>query len=246
MVVRHGRVTDTSQPDLAALLRDILQQQTAMLQVQAESVRLQRVLVERLLGVSDPQDDSTVAGSIAPTDARDLTLTDLPMANASSGVPVPTLCAASEPPPGEAIFEQTPGSSPEKTESDLSFTPAPVEHNPVRSARYYQPRASPTARSIAPDELELLRRMQEMRESSDLILQFGPHKGATLAQVAMSNPEYIRQLMTKAKRPEVRAAAGRLVRALDAAAEHKPKTRGLTRRGRSPGSPENQRPVSYD
>src|ERR1051325_358719 len=56
MVVRqHGRVSETSQPDLAALLRDILQQQTAMLQVQAESVRLQRVLVERLLGVSSPE-----------------------------------------------------------------------------------------------------------------------------------------------------------------------------------------------
>jgi hypothetical protein len=52
MVVRHGRVSETSQQDLAALLHDILQQQTAMLQVQAENVRLQRVLVERLLGGS--------------------------------------------------------------------------------------------------------------------------------------------------------------------------------------------------
>jgi hypothetical protein len=48
----------------------------------------------------------------------------------------------------------------------------------------------------------------------------------------MSNPEYIRQLMRGAQRPEVRAAAGRLVQALDAAAEHKPKTRSVTRRGR--------------
>ena len=77
-----------------------------------------------------------------------------------------------------------------------------------------------------------MRRLQEMRDASDLILQFGPYKGSTLAQVAMSNPEYIRQLMRGAQRPEVRAAAGRLVQALDAAAEHKPKTRNSARRGR--------------
>ncbi len=77
-----------------------------------------------------------------------------------------------------------------------------------------------------------MRRLQEMRESSDLILQFGPYKGSTLAQVAISNPEYIRQLMRSAQRPEVRAATGRLVQALDAAAEHRPKPRGSARRGR--------------
>jgi hypothetical protein len=77
-----------------------------------------------------------------------------------------------------------------------------------------------------------MRRLQEMRGSSNLILQFGPYKGSTLAQVALSNPEYIRQLMRRAQRPEVRAAAGRLVQALDAAAEHKPKTRSSGRRGR--------------
>ncbi|MBV9546591.1 MAG: hypothetical protein JOY61_19650 [Chloroflexi bacterium] len=78
----------------------------------------------------------------------------------------------------------------------------------------------------------MMRRLQEMRDASDLILQFGPHKGSTLAQVAMADPDYIRQLMRGAQRPEVRAAASRLVRALDAAAEHKPKTRSSARRGR--------------
>jgi hypothetical protein len=62
----------------------------------------------------------------------------------------------------------------------------------------------------------------------------GVYKGTTLAQVAMNHPEYVRQLMTRAQRPEVRAAAGRLVEALEAAAEHKRKpTRGASRRGRS-------------
>jgi hypothetical protein len=66
-----------------------------------------------------------------------------------------------------------------------------------------------------------------------VILQFGTHRGCTLAQIAMSDRDYIRQLMRGAQRPEVRAAAGRLVQALDAAAEHKPKTRSSARRGRS-------------
>jgi hypothetical protein len=48
----------------------------------------------------------------------------------------------------------------------------------------------------------------------------------------MSTPECIRQLLTRAQLPEVRAAAGRLVRALDAAGEHKLKPRGVTRRSR--------------
>ena len=79
-----------------------------------------------------------------------------------------------------------------------------------------------------------MRRLQEMRDAGDLILQFGPYKGTTLAQVAMHHPEYIRQLVTQAQRPEVRAAARRLVDALDAAAEHKQTTtRGAARGGRS-------------
>ena len=56
-----------------------------------------------------------------------------------------------------------------------------------------------------------MRRLQEMRVASDFILQFGKDRGSTLAHGAMSNPEYIRQLMRGAQRPEVRAAAGRLV-----------------------------------
>jgi hypothetical protein len=113
--------------------------------------------------------------------------------------------------------------------------PSPADQNAARGARYYQPRPSPAAKTVKPEDLELMRRLHEMRDASDLILQFGPYKGTTLAQVAMSHPEYVRQLMIRAQRPEVRAAAGRLVEAMDAAAEHKRKTgRGASRRGRSP------------
>jgi hypothetical protein len=76
--------------------------------------------------------------------------------------------------------------------------------------------------------------MHEMRGVSDLILQFGPHKGSPLAQVAMHDPDYVRQLVVRAQRPEVRTAAGRLVEALDDAAAHKPRAaRGAGRRSRS-------------
>jgi hypothetical protein len=79
-----------------------------------------------------------------------------------------------------------------------------------------------------------MRRLHEMRDASSLLLQFGPHKGETLAQVAMNDPDYVRQLVIRAQRPEVRAAAGRLVDALDAAVAHKPRnTRGPGRRTRS-------------
>jgi hypothetical protein len=62
----------------------------------------------------------------------------------------------------------------------------------------------------------------------------GPYKGTTLAQVALNDSEYVRQLVTRAQRPDVRAAAGRVVQALDAAAEHKRSTmRGAARRRRS-------------
>jgi hypothetical protein len=82
--------------------------------------------------------------------------------------------------------------------------------------------------------LELMRRLQEVRGAGDLILQFGPYKGTTLAQVALNQPEYVRQLVTRAQRPDVRTAAARVVEALDAAAEHKRRTtRGAADRRRS-------------
>jgi hypothetical protein len=109
--------------------------------------------------------------------------------------------------------------------------PAADVLNSARGARYYQRPPESIAKVVKPEELELLRRLQEMREASDLILQFGPYKGTTLAQVAVHHPEYVRQLVTGAQRPDVRAAAGRLVEALDAAADHKRRTpRGARRR----------------
>src|SRR5690242_14967669 len=126
MVVRqHGRVSETSQPDLAALLRDILQQQTAMLQVQAESVRLQRVLVERLLCVSRPPSEAVEGVSMAP-----------------ASVPAMPTETRDQPRIGSTV-ERAAGATPAESESGLPFAPAALDRDPTRGARYYQPRPSP-------------------------------------------------------------------------------------------------------
>jgi len=44
-----------------------------------------------------------------------------------------------------------------------------------------------------------------------LVLNFGEHRGATLAEVARSDPDYLCWLAAKAKRSDVRAAARRLL-----------------------------------
>jgi hypothetical protein len=235
-VVRDGRVTDTGPTDLAGLLQAMVQQQAAMLQVQAESLRLQRVLVERLLRTPTDQLDADEHGrgteplswtepAIAPT------VSDAP--EPPSSISTPDRRAISQ--PEEMAAESSPrAASMQLAVDEPTHMPSPGDQNAARGARYYQPRPSPAAKIVTPEELELVRQLQQMRDAGDLILQFGPYKGTTLAQVAMNHPEYVRQLMTRAQRPEVRAAASRLVEALDAAAEHKRRTtRGANRRGRS-------------
>jgi hypothetical protein len=87
---------------------------------------------------------------------------------------------------------------------------------------------------VQPQDLELMRRLREMPEASGLILQFGPHKDEKLGQVAMIDPDYIRQLVIRAQRPEVRAAAARLTQAIDAAVDHKRRaSRSTAKRSRA-------------
>ena len=100
------------------------------------------------------------------------------------------------------------------------------------SRRDYQPASvAPSPTPAWQQDLELMRRLREIGDASSLTLQFGPHKGATLAEVAMHDPAYVRGLVNRAQRPEVREAAGRLVSALEAAAEHMPRApRGANRK----------------
>ena len=65
-------------------------------------------------------------------------------------------------------------------------------------------------------ELYRLSRLRDVGDVAQLVLQFGEYRGATLFQVAQSDPEYLRSLALTAQRPQVRAAAMQLVRALEA------------------------------
>ena len=59
-------------------------------------------------------------------------------------------------------------------------------------------------------------RLYEVGEAAHLVLQFGEYRGASLVQVAQVDPDYIRSLALTAQRPQVRAAASAMVRALEA------------------------------
>ena len=65
--------------------------------------------------------------------------------------------------------------------------------------------------------LDVLKRIQATGDVGHLVLTFGPHAGETLGQIAQNDPDYLRRLATTAQRPDVRAAAARLVDALPAA-----------------------------
>jgi hypothetical protein len=234
-MVGHGRMSELADGEVAGLLQAMLQQQTAMLQVQAESVRLQRLLVERLLDA--PSVEARIEAPAPAETASWMRATPPPAVTPAPAPDPPT----SGPATGDVFrasdrdaHPPSDAAQPEGTVEGTRSLPPSSEQTATRGARYYQPRPAPAAPIVKPEDLELLRRLQEMREASGLILQFGPFKGTTLAQVALSHPEYVRQLVTRAQRPEVRTAAGRLVEALDAAAEHQRSTaRGTGRRGRS-------------
>jgi hypothetical protein len=223
-------MSDTGQSELASLWREMLHQQTSMVQVMAKSVRLPRLLVERLLGAQD----RVVAPRSRPEADGALAIVAEP---SFSTVPPPRQSVVRPEVDDVSHLQGFAGATtagPADAPTVESSVAAPLEQTSARGARYYQPRPSPSLEVVQPEQLELMRRLQEMREAGDLILQFGPYKGTPLAQVALNHPEYIRQLVTGAQRPEVRAAASRLVEALDAAGEHKRKTsRGTSRRPRS-------------
>jgi hypothetical protein len=69
---------------------------------------------------------------------------------------------------------------------------------------------------VTNQELYRLSLLRDVGDVARLVLQFGEHRGATLFQVAQSDPDYLRSLALTAQRPQVRAAARQLVRALEA------------------------------
>jgi hypothetical protein len=168
-----------SDGDLQALLRAMVEQQTALLNVQAENMRLQRVLVERLLGsdATAPVRSAVVelpsGGSAAPESPPTTKMTLSEFAATHSATPAgftPQLPrAAGQPSPSEAATGATHlPTPPEPARIDA----AGGQEEPVatggapssRGERYYQARATADG--------QLARPMS--REALDVLKAFNP------------------------------------------------------------------------
>src|SRR5207247_1446490 len=145
--------------------------------------------------------------------------------------PVEAIVAAPVPAPeGARLVDDETASAPVREGPEVAG-PAPpvvdasVPENPAaaptggrsrgRAARYFHAHPTRSARVVTPRELGVLRSVSDAGDASRLILQFGPHRGATLGQVARTDPAYLRELALKAQRPTVRVAALKLVAALE-------------------------------
>jgi hypothetical protein len=98
-----------NQADLAGVLQTIAQQQTALLQVHGDTVRLQRLLVEHMLGNQAGRDAEMPAPATEPDEWTPPGIPSPPLAAATT-TPVPTETPAPEPP--EANPSPTPEHKP--------------------------------------------------------------------------------------------------------------------------------------
>jgi hypothetical protein len=225
--------------DLTTLMHQLVQQQAAfaeqqaaLLQLQAETARLQRLLIERACGASGS--DRAAA----------------PVAGSSTGA------LAQPPPSAEASAEAETRHQPEEEHEDsppgnppelylISNTPmceeataparAAAPPSTLRAARYLQAVSARAPRAVSRQDVDRLSRLHEVGEAAHLVLHFGEHKGTTLLQVARNDPDYVRRLALTAQRPQVRAAARELVVAIEASEQAAQRGRAKTRRARADG-----------
>ena len=248
-------------PDLSGMLRGLVQQQAvlgqqqaALLDLQTELVRLQRLLIERTLGER-------------ATDARPAAVTAaVPPADGTPSQHLPELAqarteqvaadASVRPDASPSAFgaRQSVEESPREpldspvdesprlhaiSHGDVREAPDLVEPNgvpPSRGARYMQPPPAKLVRRVTREDVDRLTRLYETGDAAHLVLQFGDYRGQTLLHVAQTDPDYVRRLALTAQRPEVRAAARQVVAALEAVVTHQPRTaRAADRRSRRAG-----------
>jgi hypothetical protein len=144
-----------------------------------------------------------------------------------NGAALPDAPAATPPPSDEPPSIPSPtapmdspfGDAP-PTEAEGSPPGAPVTSVSVavnsRVGLYLNRPASTPTRRVTNHDLYQLSRLRDVGDIGQLVLQFGEHRGATLFQVAQTDPEYLRSLALTAQRPQVRAAATQLLVALEA------------------------------
>jgi hypothetical protein len=110
--------------------------------------------------------------------------------------------------------------SAKEKETGATTPTAPLISMPIsvntRVARYLNRPTIAPATQVTSQELYRLSRLREVGDVAQLVLNFGEYRGATLFQVAQTDPDYLRSLALTAQRPQVRAAAMQLVRALEA------------------------------
>ena len=256
--------------DLAALVHELVQQQAAfgqlqaaLLQLQTETVRLQRLLIERALGASgsdtvvaplansssravlEPQVPAPEAARLDVRAAELSAMADLSTAPAETEPPAVTPAEAETHPPEEGHEDSPLGnpprlylvsSSPTSEEVQSPATAAaPPRPSALRAARYLQPASAKATRAATRQDVERLSRLQEAGEAAHLVLHFGEHKGNTLLQVARNDPDYVRRLALTAQRPQVRAAARELVVAIEASEQAAQRGRSKARKVRADG-----------
>ena len=138
---------------------------------------------------------------------------------------------ADDSPFGESPKRDMPSSKPA---SGAAPVPAFVPRS--RAARYLQPSTSTPVRPVSRQDVDRVTRLYETGDAAHLVLNFGQYRGATLVQVAQTDPDYVHKLALTAQRPEVRAAARQMVIALEEVAAHKARpARPTGRRARSAG-----------
>ena len=196
------------------------------------------------VNTSPPAANDLVATRDAPNTvpSADEVPSDPDVVRSTQTEPVPAASASTSPESGAVLSNPPATTSPPPEEfpappsaptvlTDSPFGDAPAEEarasrptargsvptaNSSRAGRYLNGPASAPARQVTNQELYRLSRLRDVGDVAQLVLQFGEYRGATLFQVAQSDPDYLRSLALTAQRPQVRAAAMQLVRVLEA------------------------------
>ena len=239
--------------DVAGLVRELIQQQTllarqhaALLQLQGETLRVQRLLVEHVLGLAAADSEPPLPPPSASTPERGASPLQIMRTDPGAAPAPPADPGAPEPgdplacPPVDS--PEQPASASEDSPSGgavrlsvvpttESAAPAPGPGVPAgsRATRYLKAPSPPHAKPVTQQDVERIMRLHEVGDAAQLVLQFGEYKGATLVQVAERDPDYVRQLALTAQRPQVRAVARQLVAVLEASARAGQGTRSSVR-----------------
>ena len=236
-------MSDGAALDTRELLRLLVEQQATITQLQR--LVIEHVLAEvRPLAAADPPTalrSELMPASIpapaepAPSEESHVALAEPETETSSTGIGSDKSAgtdgddtAADGNVNGRSASETTPD-SPVPADSPLGATPA-IPHEVVefpapvsmptiansRVSRYLKGRPVAVAKQVTNQDLHRISRLCDVGDAAHLVLNFGEYRGTTLFQVAQIDPDYVRSLALTAQRPQVRAAAIQLVRALEA------------------------------